>query len=973
MDSYFRPEPVRSPPDRSWNNGRQDDREAFYRSRPPGQSERNGRRPARSRSPADRYDHRLRSRDDYSSSGGAGSSSRDRDRDDRRRIGSPPANIDRYVPGQPQSVLSAPSSSLSNLPMHPHPQPVRSHFTNPMPDPLKLPYQAGFSYFCEWWRANEKIKEENEAQRTGRRREPDRQPRGPTEIQEEREKDKGKLQAAYDAYKEEMQGKMSQNFVKQHKEEQWFVERYVPDVRNPIRQQLAELRKGFYAQWEQDLNAGLFDEFTLEGIPKSDPQAAAGSAERDANESAANDLLGVSDLVPAVAAADIHDDSLSAPTLLIKTISPTVSRQNLEDFCREHLGEGEGGFHWLSLSDPNPNKRYHRIGWIMLHPSTKEGSHVQDEDGNLDQETPTSKSFTEQAAEAINGKTVKDKIRGDFTCHVGVHAPPVNMRKKALWDLFSAPERIERDLHLIQSLVTKLEQDVDSDFNGVLRVEEKVDELRLTGRLQPAQAINIRSSAVQKPRSRKPRRVDRDVNLDFEVGGDDDMDEMDELDDGDGLEDGEDGELEDGIIMDEVDDEVLTSQKKQLDLLTEYLRRVFSFCFYCVFECDSVHELTRRCPGGHLRRPRSSLSSAALEVAHATVYDSPFPANRRDNQSVPLEAEDGELPDPDMDRAAGTDRKARNALPKSEQQLMRAFSWVRTFEEKIQQTLDPSTVDLRKFGGKPFEEAMEEELVKVVKKEDEHKYRCRLPECTKLFKEHHFWRKHVEKRHTEWYDKVKADIDMLNAYAADPSRITSPRSDANSNGHFGGGAGQTPVGTSRAFNPHNYNFGGSVGLPAIAGFPGAVGTLGHGNGNFNMFNPIAMQVPGSWQYPVGGSLAGPGPVRRAGVQRSSNSRLSPYDRRPMRWNPDVGITGGPPMNGGSGGRNSRNGGNIGSLSTGPAGFPAAGSQAALAVRWGDGAGGGAAVGPREAIQGRTIRSYDDLDQIGNGAGGELNY
>lgn len=42
-------------------------------------------------------------------------------------------------------------------------------------------------------------------------------------------------------------------------------------------------------------------------------------------------------------------------------------------------------------------------------------------------------------------------------------------------------------------------------------------------------------------------------------------------------------------------------------------------------------------------------------------------------------------------------------------------------------------------------------------------------------------------------------------------------------------------------------------------------------------------------------------------------------------------------------------------------------------RWGDGAG-VAAIGPREAVQGRTIKNYEDLDQVGGGGGGgELNY
>ncbi|MCD9437301.1 hypothetical protein LVA97_33205, partial [Klebsiella pneumoniae] len=76
--------------------------------------------------------------------------------------------------------------------------------------------------------------------------------------------------------------------------------------------------------------------------------------------------------------------------LLIKTIAPHVSRQNLEDFCRENLGEEEGGFKWLSLSDPNPSKRFHRIGWVMLHPSSDAPlADDPDEDLKLDDEGET--------------------------------------------------------------------------------------------------------------------------------------------------------------------------------------------------------------------------------------------------------------------------------------------------------------------------------------------------------------------------------------------------------------------------------------------------------------------------------------------------------------------------------------------------------------------------------------------------------
>lgn len=614
------------------------------------------------------------------------------------------------------------------------PAPVQP-LTNPIPDPIKLPYQVGFSYFGEWWRANERIKEEKERLKTGRRREPERI-RGPREAQEDREKEKAKIQAAYDAYKEDLQAKMAQTFVKLHKEEQWFKERYVPEIRDSFRQQLNELRRSAYARWEQELSSGVFDDFSLEGIPKSESNGAGGVIEKEEGEAtAANEVLGVGDLVPA-SPTEIKDDSQFQPTLLIKTIAPSVSRHNLEAFCREHLGDGEGGYKWLSLSDPNPSKRYHRIGWIMLHPTPEVSAASEDAKDEVDmkddedgESKPSPVSIADKALEAINGKTVKDEQRGDFTCHVGVHNPPSHPRKKALWDLFSAPDRIHKDLQLATDLIGKFESDFGSDFNAALQIEEYVERLRLEGKLQ---------SAVPTPPLKKAKKA-------RVLGVDEAMDQEREEGEESATEAGEE-EDDEGMVDDEVDDIELVVAKKRLDFTIEYLRRVFNFCFFCVFESDSVHELTRKCPGGHLRRPRSTLSSAAKAVAQASANGDPFPAKKRKEAE---DLEEGEAPD--------GERKFR-ASTKTEQQLQRAYNWVKTFEDKITQILHPELVDIRKLGGKPVEDALNEELGKHVKQEDEHKWRCRVPDCTKLFKEEHFWRKHVEKRHPEWLDKLKEEV-----------------------------------------------------------------------------------------------------------------------------------------------------------------------------------------------------------------------
>ncbi len=637
-----------------------------------------------------------------------------RNREDRRRAQSPPM-IDRYVPGQDQAPV------------------IR---VNPLPNPLNaLEYQVGFNWFAEWWRMEQTIKEDKERQANGGRRPSDRGIKGERESREEREKERAQIQIAYDAYKEELQVKMARSFVQQHKDEEWFKERYSPEIRDPFKQRLTEFRRGALGQWESDIEAGYFDEFTLEGIYKAESNGLGGVVEREEGETvAAAEVLGVGDLVPS-RGGDIRDESAMQPALLIKTLAPMVSRSKIEDLCKEHLGEEDGGFKWLSLSDPNPLKKCHRIGWIMIHPTSTEEPATERGDGRDEDEgedgmqtdpKPTL-STAEKALETINGKIIHDEARGDFTCHVGVHVPPREPRKKALWDLFSAPERIDRDLQLAKRLVSRFDQEFVSDAHGVEKIEQRVEDIRNRGMIKPTEV----PSDVKNEKSSQ-----EGLGLDEE-----------------GMDDGEEGEEDDGFIDEEEhDSEDLLIKKKTLDLLVEYLRRVYNFCFFCVFESDSVHELIRKCPGGHLRRPRASLSSSAKTAAKASALGEPFPLKRKESTEGADVVENGSTSSPIVEKFGSKGNF------KNDQQLLRAFNWVKTFEEKILQILEPDNVDLKKLGGKPIGEALDEELKKFVKQEDESKFRCKVPECTKLFKGETFWRKHVEKRHVEWYDDIKKSV-----------------------------------------------------------------------------------------------------------------------------------------------------------------------------------------------------------------------
>lgn len=83
-----------------------------------------------------------------------------------------------------------------------------------------------------------------------------------------------------------------------------------------------------------------------------------------------------------------------------------------------------------------------------------------------------------------------------------------------------------------------------------------------------------------------------------------------------------------------------------------------------------------------------------------------------------------------------------------------------------------------------------------------------------------------------------------------------------------------------------------------------------------------------------------GPIRRGGG-RFNNNRQNPYDKN---------------------NRNNRGYGNMtGMMGNGRMGFIAQGGGGS-GGRWGDGQGPSLnAIGPKEAVQGRAIRSYEDLD------------
>ena len=182
----------------------------------------------------------------------------------------------------------------------------------------------------------------------------------------------------------------------------------------------------------------------------------------------------------------------------------------------------------------------------------------------------------------------------------------------------------------------------------------------------------------------------------------------------------------------------------------------------------------------------------------------------------------------------------------------------------------------------------------------------------------------------------------------DPAHIAPSRSDASSNGHFPVNNAFAPGGTPRGFNLSN--------MPPAMSFPG----LNQGAfPGFANFGPHAVQVPAGWAPGMMTGMPGDdggagghatGPIRRGAGGRFANRAPGPYDRRGPRYS--------------NGGRLSPPRGGM------PPGMMVAGRPGSM--KWADGAG-AQGIGPQEAVQGRSVKSYQDLDAVGGGPGGELDY
>jgi hypothetical protein len=151
-----------------------------------------------------------------------------------------------------------------------------------------------------------------------------------------------------------------------------------------------------------------------------------------------------------------------------------------------------------------------------------------------------------------------------------LHSPAKEQPRKALSDLHSTKENLTRDLKFAELVATKkFEKEMGEGYSGFQRIKDHVQKL---------------SSKAE---------------------------EMDTVKD----------DEEEGVVKEDDDGESLVEIKRVLDLTIEYFRRVYSFCFYCVSENHSVHELQRKCFAGHFRRPPPETTNVPKTRTYPIILD----------------------------------------------------------------------------------------------------------------------------------------------------------------------------------------------------------------------------------------------------------------------------------------------------------------------------------------------------------------
>ncbi|KAI9016728.1 hypothetical protein DFJ74DRAFT_678064 [Hyaloraphidium curvatum] len=310
----------------------------------------------------------------------------------------------------------------------------------------------------------------------------------------------------YDMYKEDFKLQESLDFFHAHKEEEWFVEKYRSPEAEEYRARVGAHKAELAERFARELEEGLFDDATFDEVagsaggaaPDAPPADTAATvkvgnpatakkcrfeprkqdeemADGDQKEPASPTTPVAGVAAPAGTKRPLcwsspEDENDVKHKIFIKSVPITVARKTLEEELAKALPDTPPVR--IALSDPNPTKKFIRLGWVVF----RDGTDV------------------EQVVKTL------EKFRiGEQEFHFAAHQvhPP---RSRPLVDVFSKEDRIKRDLEQATAVARALDEDYG--VSGFAAVEERMSKLGLAKEVKE-EAMDVENEQEPDPNAKK--------------------------------------------------------------------------------------------------------------------------------------------------------------------------------------------------------------------------------------------------------------------------------------------------------------------------------------------------------------------------------------------------------------------------------------------------------------------------------------
>ncbi|OLY82741.1 Serrate RNA effector molecule-like protein [Smittium mucronatum] len=644
-------------------------------------------------------------------------------------------------------------------------------------DPTSFDLVVSFRYFCDWKKSlNEKEPIEHE-----------------------------ELSLEYEEYRRLALRKLFEMFFESHKNEDWFIEKYRPEVKLEREKIQTEFKKPLYSSFVENLNSGKLDSLCLNytgtgmlivNIHICNSIKLTLCTRLDDETSEVPDGPNSPDDLP-------KDADGGSSTLFIRTVPPSVSRAMLEEEFKK-----VDGFEYLSFSEPSYNKNFHRFGWVKF----KSGTDM------------------DAALEKLNDTKIEN-----FVFHLSIHSENSFAQNRFAPEISSTPSRILSDLSNVRKAVLEFDNRTkDASFASSVLIKKKVEELSIkikTDYEAKNGPIDLLKNVTQTESKILPEEdaIIGDVDKENLVGNNDDTEMVVEeavkavQSSSNVISDAKDVPMKDSEPESNLDENKLSVENdsqsnsqedelqllidtKELDISIEYLRNVHFYCYYCCNVSDNIEDFFRKCPKHHLRRV---------------------------------------LKDGKSSYSSGN-------------------NWARSIDTKNKAIIErPSIKDIYKQGGKLYEESSIEHFKDLIKPKDKGRFRCTV--CDKLFKGDTFIRRHIINKHSSLVDSsLISSVDFFNNFVVDAPNylpLGAGQMTNNSNNH---NFNQFPGNQNAPFGSNYANFNSMSANQARhtpGNFPGMIypyQMMMNGNPGNRPARPMMMHVPpyinsfGMGPNPMGG-------------------------------------------------------------------------------------------------------------------------